>query len=60
MSDLEHRLVKMLKLTYEFEQELLDVEGSEELSLSVDDDFSRGLSWDGKEWLHNLFEKTQS
>jgi len=38
----------------ELEEELLDVEGGEELPLTVDDDFSWRLSGNGQEGLHDL------
>ena len=40
--------------TYEFKEELLDVEGGKQLALSVDHDLSRGLAWNRLIWLHDL------
>lgn len=47
------------KGTYEFEEELLNVERGEQLALSVDDDLARRLAWNRLEWLHNL-DKTRT
>ena len=46
-------------VTYEFKKELFDVEGGKQLTLSVNDDLSGRLAWDGLIRLHNLKKRKQ-
>jgi len=38
----------------QLQEELLDVQGGEELSLTIDDNLSGWLAWDRVEWLHDF------